>query len=529
MRFRLRRPRLFRFRFLRKPKLPPPAETEAAKTAEESPSTTSAEFRPYVPAVPAVEAQPEQAPVIETLSDSPATLPPATIPRTLPPPYPDEWMRARAMYFAPATYSPSPSIHRVLAPDLLFRLGVDTRRVITEARTPPQAEPPPPPPPATKPLPRLMDDFTTSGETEPQANTEGRVVNVDPLLLTLFLSAREAASEVPPQATTEYLTEPALLAHGIELRDRVVRHWSRGGPPLSALAFYQMARLTMPHPGTALLLCHNVAKAFARRGEAIRWQVTNRTRGEYTDGESAHLAALLHRDGALKTGPFANPSIFYVLFSTTDFGATDPGDYYRFFAAAAAVWYAASNQTRVPVLPPSHAAEQMAQSFVDIVRQMVDRSLELTPAYRGWLWANAMRLPLRGARFGLREAGEEPDPAWTMHPIAAQPDDLHLSRATIAQILATGSPHIRRDFAGASFTLLCTVEEGAACRFTSSDWADQSLAPLALGIIEDLGWNAVEHSASRQVVVRCTVLDSDPAKARCECDRGGGFQPLALA
>jgi hypothetical protein len=105
---------------------------------------------------------------------------------------------------------------------------------------------------------------------------------------------------------------------------------------------------------------------------------------------------------------------------------------------------------------------------------------------------------------------------------------MHLSRTTIAQILETGSQHIRRDFGGASFTLLCTVEEGAACRFASSDWADNSLAPLALRIIDELGWNVVEHSARRQIMVRCIVPGADPAKARCEYDRGDGFQALEL-
>ena len=196
MKFRLRWTLLLPFR--RKPKLLPPAETAVAKVEEQSPSTISAEFEPYVPVDLAVEAQPEPAAVV--------ALPPntiATIPRTLPPPYPDEWMRARAMYFAPATYSPSPGIDRVLAPDLLYRLGADTRRAIPEPRTQP---PPAPTPPAPKPTPRLMDDFTTSAETEPQANTEGRVVSVDPMLLTLFLSGREGAAETPAEAATEYLT-----------------------------------------------------------------------------------------------------------------------------------------------------------------------------------------------------------------------------------------------------------------------------------------------------------------------------------
>jgi hypothetical protein len=105
---------------------------------------------------------------------------------------------------------------------------------------------------------------------------------------------------------------------------------------------------------------------------------------------------------------------------------------------------------------------------------------------------------------------------------------MHLTQATIASILETASRHIRRDLSGASFTLLCTVEEGPACRFASSDWSDQALAPVALRIVDEIGWKAIEHAARRQVVVRCTVPMSDPARARCECDRGDGFAPLEV-
>jgi hypothetical protein len=105
---------------------------------------------------------------------------------------------------------------------------------------------------------------------------------------------------------------------------------------------------------------------------------------------------------------------------------------------------------------------------------------------------------------------------------------MHLSQTTIAAILDTGSRHIRRDLAVASFTFLCTVEEGCACRFATSDWSEQALMPLALRIVDEIGWKVVEYSARRQVVVRCTVPLADPARARCECDRGDGFVPLEV-
>jgi hypothetical protein len=105
---------------------------------------------------------------------------------------------------------------------------------------------------------------------------------------------------------------------------------------------------------------------------------------------------------------------------------------------------------------------------------------------------------------------------------------MHLAQTTIARILETASRHIRRDLTGASFTVLCTVEEGAACRFASSDWADQSLAPLALPIVDEIGWKAIENAARRQVVVRCTVPMGAAARAHCEFDRGDGFVPLEV-
>jgi len=105
---------------------------------------------------------------------------------------------------------------------------------------------------------------------------------------------------------------------------------------------------------------------------------------------------------------------------------------------------------------------------------------------------------------------------------------MHLSQATIGKILGTASPHVRRDGVDALFTLVCTVEEGIACRFGSAAWWGEDLGPLATRIVDELGWKAVEHAARRQVVVRCVVPAGDPALTRCECDRGNGFEPIAV-
>jgi hypothetical protein len=369
----------------------------------------------------------------ELAAETELKLLPAVVEQAAPEPSrPDDWMIHRALYFAAGAYSPAPHIQRVLSPDLLFRLGPDQRERLPQPQSTPSPQAlPAEPVVGPKVEPRLMDLFSTCSETEFKRDGGGRVINVDPLLLSLFFSEREAGSGVPEEATSEYLTQPALLEKGIEFRDSVLRNWVANGPPLKTAAFYDLARQSTPHAGTALLLCHNVAKAFARSGEAIPWRVINRSRGEYDDGKSTHLAAILHRDGVLKAGPFAPPSMFYVLFSATEFGTGDPGDYYRFFAAATAAWYAANLQSRVPTGPPSPLAQQLASSMVELANPLREPSVDLTPAYRGWLWANTLSfregalfsrndatarslamVGMRGASFGLHEASA-PDPqAW---------------------------------------------------------------------------------------------------------------------
>ena len=441
------------------------------------------------------------------------------------------------MYFAASTYSPGPHVERVLAPNLAW-LGMENRRTLAEAapRGQSASRPDPTPVPAT-PEPRPMEEFAISSETQPKKDSKGNILNVDPLLLTLFLSTRELSA--PPEATAEYL----LPEPGITLRDCVLKHWSSGSPPLTLREFYNLALRITAHAGTALLLCHNVAKAFARGGAAVYWEVVNRTRGEYSDGTATYTAAVLHRDSVLKTGPFATPSIFYVLFSAAEFGSGDTGDFYRCFAAAVMAYYAAEAQTRIPAVPPSPEAEKAITRLVDAARRLRDPVREDSHAYLGWLWAvsrifceastyarnasaaqSLVRTTVRGVSFGIAQAHQTIDATDPSVNLVGG-GSMHLSRATIGRILETSSPHIRRDSTGLSFILLCTVEEGLAVRFASSGWPNQTFAPLATQIVDELGWKAIEHSAHRQVVVRCSMPSADGAQACCECDRGDGFQP----
>ncbi len=364
-----------------------------------------------------IEAPPAQP---ETHASLPAPVPQPRLPAAA---QSEEWLRARALYFTAAQYAATMGSERILSPDLLFRLGLERQSSLVE----PSPEFVPAlqlAPSLVKLEPRPMAQFATaSGHDTARSDPSGLVLSVDPLLLTLFFSNREAGPTVPVEATSDYLTQPALLERCVNLRDRVLQNWAARAAPLSIRRFYDLALTITRHAGTALLLCHNTAKAFARGGEAVRWQVVNRSRGEYRDGRSNYTAAVLHREGLLRSGPLAPPSMFFLLFSAHTFGTADSGDWYRFFAAATAAHFAASEQSRTPTLAPSPEAEQCAQWIDELALALRDPSAEWSPAYRGWLWVNSWTFfesgtygcspvsirreniaSLRGAQFGLAEA-----------------------------------------------------------------------------------------------------------------------------
>jgi hypothetical protein len=418
----------------------PPPLAAGVEAEPALPPSIDEVVQPLIPTPPAIEeiaqiaAPPDAPPVIESAAEEVPLLPEAaatptsTLPVPVAPPrtaqHPETWIRERARYFSSGRYAPpAAGAESFLAPDLLFRLGIDTHRLLVEA--PSEPSPPPASPVAVKPPPRLMDDFTTTWSPAPaSADPSGRVLSVDPLLLSLFFAAREDGPEVPAEATSEYLTEPALRAHAITLRGRLLQHWATGGAPVTTRQLYDLALEIAQHPGTALLLCHNVTKAFARGGDAIRWRVINRATGEYSDGESSYRATGL-------PAAFAGPSIFPALFAACDLGAYAAGFWYRYFACATAACYAANAQTRMPALAPTGEAAQAARRIVDASHKLRNATAEWTPAYRGWLWVNAWMFveaaancrnqqaahaegvnSLRGACFGLSTAGRVPESPW---------------------------------------------------------------------------------------------------------------------
>jgi hypothetical protein len=105
---------------------------------------------------------------------------------------------------------------------------------------------------------------------------------------------------------------------------------------------------------------------------------------------------------------------------------------------------------------------------------------------------------------------------------------MHLKVSLLSQIFSIPSPHIQQHRGEVRFTLVCTTEEGVACRFAAGAWNDPALEPVAEPLVSQIGWKLIEHAPLRQVVVRCTTLVEAPERAQCSIDLGSGFEPLPV-
>jgi hypothetical protein len=497
---------------------------------------------PVIEAIPARETQPgaeSGAPPLET-RPAPEPQPPESAPSqptavvpvpALTPKLPEE-LRQRAEYFTPSAYAGGGP----------FRAGGEWSDF--RPRIYPSSYQRSLPPPAAVQTNEAKSsgplDSLATGTTAPRS---GLPHGLEPHLATILFLNREGAPHVPAEATNALLASRELAAAGARLRDAVLQHWHTGGAPLTLEAFYHLAHEIAGQTGAALLLCHNVAKAFARAGAIIRWENINRTSGQYSDGAALYTAEARHPAALLRPAGVYQPSVFYVLFLPAELGAADPGDWYRFFAHATIAACAMRGWTSRGA--PAGSTHDLLVSAVAAVMESMRDVTEATSAGRAWLWSNAVWIveharfaalrarvaeagsaAQRGTEFGAAKAGVAVDPSWKwLLPTdsggapgnaAGRDTSSHFSRRTLhsLSVAARGST---------AFSLICTVEEGAACRFGPSGWNDPALAPLAQGIIDDLGWKIVEHSPRRQCVVRCF-----PAEERCEIDRGQGFVPLPV-
>ena len=274
--------------------------------------------------------------------------------------------------------------------------------------------------------------------TQHAATPTAALRGIDPVLAGVFLTHGEGDPRVPWAAVRAYLEAPALLDAAIELRDRVIRNWAGGGPPLTAIELLSTARDVVDDAPTALLLCHNVTRAFAHGSNVLSWHMLDPARGEYTDGSTVYTAEIRHPADAV--GPDDNP-IFFALFAAGDLGAAAPSRWARHFAIAVAAAYAAASRLAVDDAPATPFASAWSRDVDEVTRSMVDRSQPPSPGYRAWLWAGALSLvslaglpteaedpadagldDLRAVVFGLAQAGADVDSAWLWYaPSGSEP------------------------------------------------------------------------------------------------------------
>jgi hypothetical protein len=324
-------------------------------------------------------AVPDPVPVTEPLPAEPEPDPPIsfTYTETEAEPLSNE---ERYRYFSPNVYAGfSATSARLVAPDAAFRaIFSRPRPALSAPRTP--SVPVPPPRAAQRPQTGIPLARVATATSLP-AGSAGNVVCLDPMLFSAYITYPGTIAE------TLYLTESSLLERGIQLRDRVLRNWQSGGEPFTPEAFTEAGMQIAGHAGTALLICHNVARSFARGGAAIRWENRGRVRGEYFDGGKTWTAALVNRQGLLRPNALAPPSMFYLLFSARAFGVNDPGDWYRYFAIAAIGAYTASRASVMPTAPGPEFAPG-AQRLDSIAAAISDSNPGDSPPHRAMLWAN---------------------------------------------------------------------------------------------------------------------------------------------
>jgi hypothetical protein len=515
-----------------------------APTPEPVPKVEPPPEPPAPDQIPVVEVKEVQPPQPEATPMLKAPEKPVVLPQPLRPMPDAEDAKARAVarvhYFAPAGYTPFGARRpKLIAPasgsqELLGGVADAPRKYFSNPLATPAAESAPRPAP-------------------------GVLVAADPATLSLYLLGREGDPRVAPQWDALYLKETERLARAIQLREASIENWLAGKPPWNIARFYAQALELAPHAGTALLLCHNVARAFARGGSAIRWIKTDRRRGEYFDGARTFAARVLHPEGVLSAGPFGTPSLFHLLFSSSVFGTADPGDWPRYFASAALAWYAGA--AAAPTAPAdSEFGDLWVAAIERTARQMGDAP---SPAERAWRYASAdsflelsrfgrapddnrkaARVQLAGAVFGLTRSSLTP-PAGALWHVPRPGGEVDVEAGTIELLDVTGN---RSGFQpvepkwtpvahsiNESFLklfrpghVICTGDEGIACRYAAASWGDPALQSVANALVDEIGWNFLEHAVRRQASLLVAAPESPGDAYRCELDLGGGYQPCQI-
>jgi hypothetical protein len=305
-----------------------------------------------------------------------------------------------------------------------------------------------------------LSNYLGASETAP-----AQAANAFPLGSTP--TAQTAAAQ---ELTTAYLQRPELLGPAKALRDATLKNWKDLNPPYTLDSFLAAAMTQAGgDKGTALLLCVNVARAFARGGYRIYWQrlkdwekhfpalstPAGFTRDDYTvnddpggvdprlfykiapepphhpDGHVLETERLDKSPGAAPGATIKVSTLFWLLFDARDLkhledSHRDPGDHYHFYSIALVAFLGATK--RVTFNLPGGINPDSKMLLRQVLRDMErfegreplepQQFMARDARHFGWTWANALSF-IEEAYFGEADKQDEATRESDMHRKAA--------------------------------------------------------------------------------------------------------------
>ena len=292
----------------------------------------------------------------------------------------------------------------------------------------------------------------STGRTSPPKPAYAKA-SISQASMTIFFSQWEW--DLPQDVLDLYLRDPELMRMQNELKHDLLQNWQDGGAPFTPEHLYQRAlELANGDKGVALLVCHNVTKAFARGGDAISWQrlryyqgndaavwnkllhyevIQNISEDDLNRGyvsfdsngqPTFYFAELKHEQGFFDK---IDPSIFYLLFDPQAFGTEDAGDWYHFFVTATASYYGSgpmerdddygqgrfravlhqvgihdANEDSIELHGQAESIEVTKEKMKDLADDTpFFQSAWYVQDYDGWRWANALSF-MEGVSYGIQ-------------------------------------------------------------------------------------------------------------------------------
>ncbi|MBW2635956.1 MAG: DUF4157 domain-containing protein [Deltaproteobacteria bacterium] len=284
----------------------------------------------------------------------------------------------------------------------------------------------------------------TGGQAQRQENPKGQIArapektiqraikDVQQAELSTFFSQPEPLLPQPLQ--DKYLVDPALMATQRSVIRALVDRVQGSEAPLTANQLQTLVLSQESDLGTALIICHNVTKALSRGNSPINWSNVSRDPDPLVYSLNGTIYTFDPDNFHPDAEEFARnqESVFYAMLSPDQFGQRDDGDWYHYYAMATISYYRASGnlQTDNPsqLDPFTQFTGELVSRVADALR---DSSVTNSPAYEGWLMANAMsflegghygqsqdevnaetNIHIQGASGGLATVGRIPEEIW---------------------------------------------------------------------------------------------------------------------